>query len=339
MRWLVLLLLLLPLVTASPYDIRHLNILAVSDGGDLGAVADLYLELRDGSGRVFLDTQPLTKIDTQVSTRYARDIACDYYDLDCDRYDFIYTIRADSSIIGGPSAGGAIAALTAVAVMDLDHDNVAVTGTINSGGTIGPVGGVAAKVMSASEVVDKVVVSYGSLALPHNESNVTIGEMIQNVSIEVAEVHELDDIMYHLVGEYKLQENNIVQEDSSYTQIMSGLQDLLCDRAQLWYDRVSNVTLTVNQTVKLNESWNQIQSVDDWYSAASFCFSHNVLSHSYYNEYVDNDTLMNEKLLVEQNIQRVKQIVYNEPVNTISDLQTKMITVQRLDDAYHALNE
>ena len=338
MRWLVLLLLLLPLVTASPYDIRHLNILAVNEGGETGSIANLYLELRDGSGRVFLDTQPLTKIDTQVSTRYARDVACDYYDLDCDRYDFIYTIRAQSSIIGGPSAGGAIAALTAVAVMDLEHENVAVTGTINSGGTIGPVGGVAAKVMSASEVVDKVLVSYGSLDLPHNESNITIADMISNVSVSVEEVQELDDIMYHLVGEYKLDRDKTVSEDSSYTQIMSGLQDLLCDRAELWYDRVDGIMLTQNQSVKLNESWSQIQSVDDWYSAASFCFGYNVLAHSYYNENLDNVSLQSERVQVEQNIQRVKQILYNEPVNTISDLQTKMVTEQRLDDAYHALN-
>ena len=92
MRWFVLLLLLLPVVLASPYDTRHLTILAVSEDGVTGSTADLYLELRDGSGRVFLDTKPLTKIDTQVSTRYARDIACDYYDLDCSKYDFIYTI-------------------------------------------------------------------------------------------------------------------------------------------------------------------------------------------------------------------------------------------------------
>lgn len=339
MRWFVLLLLLLPVVLASPYDTRHLTIMAVAEDGVTGSTADLYLELRDGSGRVFLDTKPLTKIDTQVSTRYARDIACDYYDLDCSQYDFIYTIRAQSSIIGGPSAGGAIAALTAVAVMDLDHENVAVTGTINSGGTIGPVGGVAAKVMAASTVVDNVLVSYGSLSMPHNDSNVTIADMIQNASVNVHEVQELDDIMYHLVGEHKLDASNVVREDTSYTQIMSSLQDLLCERADSWHDRLSGITLSDNQTMKLNESWNQIQGVDDWYSAASFCFGYNVLAHSMYNEQLDNASVMEEKRVVEENIVRVRQLIHNSPVNTISDLQTKMVTLERLDDAFHAVNK
>jgi len=135
----------LNLVSASPYDTRHLSLLAVQEGPNgtyVGSTADLYLEIKDGSGRVFLDTSPLTKIDTQISTRYAKEIACSYFDLDCDKYDFIYTIRAQSSIIGGPSAGAAIAALTTVAVMDIDYDEtVAISGTINSGGIVGQVGG------------------------------------------------------------------------------------------------------------------------------------------------------------------------------------------------------
>jgi len=343
MRWflptLLLFLLFTPLVLASPYETRHLNILAVNDGGVNGSVADLYLELRDGSGRVFLDTQPLTKIDTQVSTRYARDIACDYYDLDCTRYDFIYTIRASSSIIGGPSAGAAISALTAVAVMDVDHnENVAVTGTINSGGTIGPVGGVAAKIVAASEVVDTVLVSYGSLQLPHNESNITIAQMINGTPVRVEEVQELDDILYYLTGESKLLERNIVTEDTSYTEIMSGLQDLLCTRANDWRDRVTLMNLSLNQTIDLNESWTKIQSVDDWYSAASFCFAYNVMAHSFYNEYADNTTLDQEENLVRTNAERVLGMLENEPVDTITDLQTKMVTKQRVDDALHALD-
>ena len=63
-------------ISASPYDINHLTLLAVQEtpnGTYVGSTADLYLELRDGTGRVFLDTSPLTKVDTQISTRYAKE--------------------------------------------------------------------------------------------------------------------------------------------------------------------------------------------------------------------------------------------------------------------------
>src|SRR3989344_5493554 len=131
-------------ITAAPSDQHHLKLLAVEETptGYVGSDADLYLELKDGSGRVFLETTPLTKLDTQISTRFAKEIACDHFDLNCDSYDFFYTINADSSIIGGPSAGAAIAALPTIAVLDLPYNQeITLTGTINSGGIIGPVGG------------------------------------------------------------------------------------------------------------------------------------------------------------------------------------------------------
>src|SRR3989339_1643051 len=105
------LIVLLPAVNAKE---GHMKLLAVTetDNGYKGGIADLYLEIKPGSGRVFLETFPLTKIDTQISTRFAKEIACDFADIDCSRYDFFYTITADSSIIGGPSAGAAISALT-----------------------------------------------------------------------------------------------------------------------------------------------------------------------------------------------------------------------------------
>ena len=63
---LIVLILLSPSSLASIYDVNHLPLLAVQelpDGNYSGNTADLFLEVRDGSGRVFLDTSPLTKID------------------------------------------------------------------------------------------------------------------------------------------------------------------------------------------------------------------------------------------------------------------------------------
>ena len=59
-----------------------------------------------------MDTFPLAKLDTQVSTRLAKEVACSYLDINCDSFDFFYTIRAQSPIIVGPSAGAAITILT-----------------------------------------------------------------------------------------------------------------------------------------------------------------------------------------------------------------------------------
>src|SRR3989338_4764465 len=115
----ILSLLLVPNVIARQ---GHMKLLAVkeTETGYEGGIADLYLEIKPGSGRVFLETFPLTRTDTQMSTRFAKAIACDTIERDCDDTDFFYTITADSAIIAGPSAGASIAILTVSMLENLE---------------------------------------------------------------------------------------------------------------------------------------------------------------------------------------------------------------------------
>lgn len=169
----------------------HIKLLAVSEdelGNEKGQVVDLYLEVYPGQGRVFIDSYPLTKLDTQVSTRFANRFACDYANVDCSKIDFIYTIRSNSPIIGGPSASAAIAALT-IAKLTNSHINesVALTGTLNSGGIIGEVGGVKNKILAAKNAgINIVLIPKGTW----NEE--IIGDVLSNVADINADI-EIDD--------------------------------------------------------------------------------------------------------------------------------------------------
>lgn len=157
-------LLILLMVPASAIS-GHMVLLTVAQGDKLGdsfgGTADLYLDIRPGDGQIFIDSFPLTKLDTQVSTRYANKIACDFLEMDCSRYNFFYTIRAKSTIVGGPSAGAAFAVLTAALLEGKKIDeSIAITGTINSGGIIGPVAGEKEKVKAAKiRGLSKVLIS------------------------------------------------------------------------------------------------------------------------------------------------------------------------------------
>ena len=146
--------LLSPSVNALPDQASgKMKLLAVSESskGMQGSIADLSLEVRPGQGRVFLETFPPTKEDTQISMRFAKQIACSKLDIDCSGKDFIYTIRAGPGIVGGPSAGAAAAVLTMSVLSGAPmREDVAMTGTINSGGIVGPVGGLKSKVKAAS---------------------------------------------------------------------------------------------------------------------------------------------------------------------------------------------
>jgi len=136
-----------------------MKLLAVteSSNGMQGSIADLSLEIRPGQGRVFLETFPPTKEDTQISMRFAKQVACSKLDVDCSGKDFIYTVRAGPGIVGGPSAGAAAAVLTMSVLSGTPmREDVAMTGTINSGGIVGPVGGLKSKVKAAAKSGMKV---------------------------------------------------------------------------------------------------------------------------------------------------------------------------------------
>ncbi|MEK6920701.1 MAG: S16 family serine protease, partial [Nanoarchaeota archaeon] len=210
---LIILFSLFSIIPTTAQKIGHITLLAVSEATQIGSTADLYLRVQEGSGGVYIDTFPLTKLDTQLSTRFAQQIACDFVEEECAEKDFFYTIRSDATIIGGPSAGAALATLT-VAMLD-DHiinESVAITGTINVGGLIGPVGSLVGKIDAAkasgmtkvlipkgSRYELKPEVSYNWLLLDanasfyrtNNETNASEIDLYaygNNVSVEVKEV-------------------------------------------------------------------------------------------------------------------------------------------------------
>lgn len=349
---------LLPLASALNEQPYHLKLLAVQEAEDgyEGSGADLFLELREGSSRVFLETTPLTKLDTQISTKFAKEIACKHFKLNCQKYDFIYTIKAESNIIGGPSAGAAIAALTTIAVLDLKHDEtVAITGTINSGGIIGPVGGVKEKLDAAEEIgLDKVLVAKGSFVPPDlsNDSNSSeelfdLAEYVkENLSLEMVEVIDLDEAIFYLTGRELNHKETDVIEDQQYTEIMQGLKNILCERTEKIKVELEqeNVYLNENVTAELLEKKGLADNAtldEDFYSAASYCFAANIiLKLEYYKAKMPSSQAVNNLFSVlEKKTVSMKEQLNQEKIDTISCLQAMMIVQERLSDTEKQINE
>lgn len=337
----------------------HLKLLAVEEYNSTyrGSDADIYLELKEGSGRVFLDTFPLTKMDTQISTRFAKEIACSHFKLDCDNYDFIFTIKAKANIVGGPSAGAAIAALTAIAVLDLDYDDsMTITGTINSGGIVGQVGGVKEKLEAAAGIgLKKVLVAKGSgkIKEENGETNSSLGnstfDLIKyakdNLSLDVVEVMDLDEVVLHLTGVALNHKNISVEENPEYKKIMGDLQNILCRRAQ-------KLETKLKDEVELNETFQE--NVDqkkkladnstlkgDFYSAASYCFGLNVLlkEHYYQETGLSWEEINSSAQFLKSKIYSLEDKLSQQKIETISDLQTLIVVKERLDDTREQLKK
>lgn len=348
---LLLILLLIPVAYAQQGHITLLTVSEIDDNETVGGTADLFLEIIPGTGRVFIDSFPLTQVDTQISTRFARDVACDFLEKDCTNKDFLYTIRAKVPIVGGPSAGGAITILT-ISLLDnraLDP-SVVMTGTINAGGLIGPVAGIEEKATAAREAgFEKVLVPKWSIIPEKNETNETemiimYADTLTIEGIDLKTISTLEEAMFEFTGKtYKTYTDPIVIPEK-YQTIMEKVANNLCDRYDEIKTKVSESIMletngTINATDTAKEKADNSLSSEDFYSAASYCFSANTRIRSAQFSNYTNSSLENIKEEIEEKVDILLAAAAAEKLETISDLETYIIVKERLYETQQMLKE
>lgn len=139
-----------PVATIEGNRSASANIAATTQDGE-GAIGKTNVDIEPGSGRVLLDANPFIETDTQISIKTARNIAEEITGTSLQDKNVVYSFSIDGDYIGGPSAGAAMT-LATIAAIDEDRqmsDDVVITGTIESDGSIGRVGGVPEKAFAA----------------------------------------------------------------------------------------------------------------------------------------------------------------------------------------------
>ena len=323
----------------------NIKILALAEGeiNSTGAVADLYLELLDnGQERVILDTFPLSKLTTQISMRFAQQIACKEFDVDCSNYDFFYTIKSIQGIVGGPSAGAAATILTTSLLKDLELDeNVAITGTINSGGLIGPVGGIKQKIEAASKLgFKKVLIPKGTREQKQsiNNTEATIIDLVEHgkgLNVEVIEVSTISEALSYFNSKYKpIEKNDSIIVDDRYNLVMKNISEDICNRSNELIKQFNN-TLELQQVINLTSKAQELAKQEKYYSSSSFCFRSNIFIK---NKLIDKKNLTLQELKEDLNnlaneINGFDQEIDQKKIETISDLQTFMAVSERIIEA------
>jgi uncharacterized protein len=350
-----LILILLAISIVSPMALAvtrtgHIKLLAVYQEGEgfKGSPADVELEIKDGAGRVFLETIPLSKVDTQISTRFAKEMACSFVDTDCDKYDFFYTIKSTAGIVGGPSAGGAISALTVAMLNDLEIDQeTAMTGTINSGELIGPVGSLRAKIEAAKDAgIKRVIIP--SVQAEQKEDNVTdTVEYGKEIGVEVVPVATLGEAMFALTGTSFEQEDKEAEAPAEYKETMETVSGELCGRAESLLSEVDVFDLNTMKSVNfdwvklqleaknLTEKGKEAVENGNFYSAASYCFGSSVKSNTilYEMKNLTQEQAAEEAATISKKIDDFDRATERRQKETITDLQTYMIVKERILEA------
>ena len=332
----------IPAVSAQTVQKDSIKLLAVTEaGGGHGVVADLYLEVQPGKGRVFLETFPLTKIATQVSMSFAQQIACSELDLRCDNKDFFYTIEAMPGIVGGPSAGAASAVLAAAVVKGYPvRQDIAITGTINSGGVIGLVGGIDSKITGASKYnISTILIPKGSRIFKENDKVVDLVEIGKSVNITVIEVATLDEAFGYFTNTTVVRSNESIVLDPKYSFTMKAVALDLCKRnndlAGLLKDlrgkTGKNPSDSEKAAMEFTKKASDVFNASDFYSSASYCFRSNVmLKREYFalNAYSKEDLASAIDAITEK-INKLDSAVSNSSIDTISDVQAFMRVKER----------
>jgi len=149
---------------------KKMGIVAVSDQGK-GIIGNLTLEMIPGNNNVLINTNPFLETDIQQATNRAVAVAKTRSNYNYDK-DFIFKFdMGGAQLVGGSSAGAATTILTLAALQNKTiNKNAVITGTINSDGTIGRVGGLLEKLEAAAEA------GYQQFLLPDKQLEFTYYE-------------------------------------------------------------------------------------------------------------------------------------------------------------------
>ncbi|MBU7014406.1 MAG: hypothetical protein HXS52_12565 [Theionarchaea archaeon] len=183
-----------------------------------GVLSYMTVVTQQGSGHIYIDTWPLAEVDIQGSARLAVQVACDVVHKNWEHYDFFITVRSDSPIIGGPSAGGAmtVAIIASLQGWELSSD-VVMSGTINPDETVGPVGGLYQKAQAASEIAHTFLVPDGQTTIVVEEQTtrtqgpftyittsqkqLDLVEEGKAMGLQVKEVYDIREAVYYFTGQ------------------------------------------------------------------------------------------------------------------------------------------
>ena len=179
----------------------ELTLLAVTKSGKalVGTTMELKVVVTKGTGRVFLAVEPIAELDLQTSAKLAALVAANALGKDFMNYNYFIMLSSNAQVVGGPSAGAAMAVAIAAALSGkgyLLNKSVAITGVIMPDSTVGPVGGLPEKIEAAGEEgVKLVLMPKGQLIVKDPVTNKTVNVM--NIArkygmklIEVGDIYE-----------------------------------------------------------------------------------------------------------------------------------------------------
>ena len=267
----------------------------ITVNGDEGSYLNAQVVVTNGTGHVFVDTNPFTQVDLQGSARIAAMVASDVLGINEKLYDFYYVIEINSPVIGGPSAGGALTVATIAAINNWKiKPGIVMTGMIDPDETIGPVGGIPYKLQAAAANGATVfLVPQGQLVVNITKFNVTMrnSSVFHNSSEEIVDLGKLGNKLHVTVKEIGTIQDAVLEftghdiskpfiNGSVYTQNYLNLLQPLATQLQNESKSMYNDSYAISDNSSIMQNTKDLQNRADnlindkkYYAATSLYFS------------------------------------------------------------------
>ncbi|MFP4401790.1 MAG: S16 family serine protease [Candidatus Nanoarchaeia archaeon] len=298
----------------------------------------LRLKIVEGDGNVFVNLNSFSELDTQISITNSHYTVCTLLQLNCNSFDFYYTFEDASLVLKGPSASTSIAALTYATLNFIEIDNsFALTGSLNTNGVIGVVGGIDEKVNLASNL------NFETVYVPFNSVSSELRDEIESTSsLSIVEDFDIISVLQDIFPEEQESLMLPLEEFSTddYTDVMRFIGSELCEISQDYITQLesyntTNSTLVENSNEQYNYS-NQAFESGEFYSQGSFCYSANLGFKTYLNqqELESIDDIQYEIRQINTSIQSKKKkydpIVYPQTLTTLNDIFVYLLVSDRI---------
>ncbi len=335
--------------------------------GEEGVLLGAQVIVMNGTGHVFVDTNPYTQVDLQGSARIAAMVASDVLGIDEKGYDFYYIIDISSPIVGGPSAGGALTVATMAAINKWQlKPGIVMTGMINPDESIGPVGGIPAKLEAAAAknatiflipegqsnvtVIKPNTRVRGSLIITQNtEETVNVPELGKKLNVTVKEVGSIQEAILEFTDQ------NITKPVYNGTILTAQYMELLKPLAQNLKNESANMYAVVSSSIQRTQSIDSAKDILDrankmyddnkYYAATSLYFnSMYTMRFAEWNDGYDKASdkeqyLINLENNVENQIKSSENDLSNYTMSGVSDVEAVGAAESRITTARIRLDE
>lgn len=328
-----------------------------------GVLANLVVEVQNGTGRVFVETMPLTEIDTQASARLSKEVACNTLSKNCSQYDFLYVVRSEAPIIGGPSAGASLAGATLAALTNKSiNQSVMMTGTINPDGSVGQVGSLFEKAEAAYQGgATKFLVPRGQAEVVGRGGQTLREYASQEWGMSVVEVSDVEDVYEHLTG-YQIVREPVSETISTqvYDKLMKNMSEKLVSYTQdhleslesklegttIPYDRKREIEQGLQDQKEILNTAQTTNALGDHYSAASYGVRASI-SLVYYENLIDYLSSDSEKVFAKELADNVsdeiegmdERVTTNTTLQSLYDIELLLVSTDRVREAERIMEE